>query len=114
MKSTYKFTLYKPKDFFIKELQGVYFRNKWCSINDGYLIINRGYSWNGCTMAIDTDRTYDASLIRDLLYQFNIVPQIKADFVFYNILLERKFKFAKLYYIAVILFGENYYICLTK
>ena len=111
MRTKYKFTLETAKHFFIKELKGVYFRNKWCSINEGYLIINRGYSWNGCTMAIDTDRTYVASLIHNLLYQFNIVPQIQADFVFYNILLQHKFKCAKLYYMAVILYGEKYYIC---
>ena len=111
MQTKYKFTLETAKHFFIKELKGVYFRNRWVVISDGYVIVRKGYSWDGCTMAIDTKRTYDASLIRDLLYQFNIVPQIQADFVFYNILLDYKFKFAKLYYIAVVLFGEKYYIC---
>ena len=109
MRTKYKFTLEKPKDFFIKELKGVYFRNKWCSINDGYLIINRGYSWNGCTMATDTDRTYVASLIHDLLYQFTIVDKELADFVFFKELLNNKFKFAKLYYLGVVLFGEKFY-----
>lgn len=36
---------------------------------DGTLIIYRGYAWDGCTNALDTDSNMLAGLVHDALYQ---------------------------------------------
>ena len=107
----YKFTIDKPKDFYIKELKGVFFRNRWCAITDGFLLVNHGYAWDGCTFAPDTHRTYLPSLVHDLLYQFQIVERERADYVFFMMLKRAWFKYATLYYVGVLIFGKKHYFC---
>ena len=78
-------------------------------ISDSNIFIKEGYTWDGCTLAIDTKRTYDASLVHDFLYEYKPVTRSIADKIFYNILQNNKFRLSLLYYIAVRLFGTFYY-----
>ena len=105
MSKTYKYTLQDDLILHLPELAGVFFRNKFCVIRDCILIIKKGYSWDGCTFAIDTKETYIASCIHDLLYQFRIVSRKLADAIFYRLLQIYTFKYAKIYYIGVRWFG---------
>ena len=75
----------------------------------GYVTIKRGYSWDGCTFAIDTDATDIASCVHDAFYQFNFITRKRADLAFYDLLKQNKFPFAKIYYISVRLFGFIFY-----
>ena len=77
-------------------------------VSNGFITVNRDYSWNGCTFAIDTKSTYIASCVHDALYQFKIDKQ-KSDLAFYDLLKQNKFPFAKIYYISVRLFGFLFY-----
>lgn len=105
----YKFTLESDLIAYCELLQGYHFVNNWLLIADGYIVIKKGYAWNGCTGAIDTDKTYIASCIHDVLYQFNAVPRSMADKVFKQVLQKNGFLFAKIYYFAVRLFGWMFY-----
>jgi len=91
-----------------------------------------GYAWDGCSpkvklfdiylgtpeaalnFATGQSKTYYASLVHDVFYQFsrdvkNIVPRKAVDQEFYKILKTNQFRLAKLYYIAVRLFGWVYW-----
>ena len=109
------------------------FENEWMKLEkDGIIIVkgthDRGYAWDGCSpkikikdvylgtleavLCLETgwSKTYYASLIHDIFYQFSkglksFVKRKEVDAEFYNILKRDGFKFAKLYYIAVRLFG---------
>jgi len=109
------------------------FENEWFKLSeDGTVIIrgtySKGYAWDGCSpklkikdlyvgtweavLNFDTgqSKTYYASLVHDVFYQFarDLRPFVKrkeVDREFYSILKRDGFKFAKLYYIAVRLFG---------
>jgi hypothetical protein len=109
------------------------FENEWMKLEkDGVVIVkgthDRGYAWDGCSpkikmkdvylgtleavLCLETgqSKTYYASLIHDVFYQFSrdlrsFVKRKEVDVEFYNILKRDGFKFAKLYYIAVRLFG---------
>ena len=108
MSKHYKFTLSGQLYSYSKELQGVYFSNKWLSVCNGFITINKGYSWDGCSFAIDTPQTYAASCVHDALYQFKI-DKMKSDKAFYDLLKQNGFQFAKIYYISVRLFGFIFY-----
>jgi hypothetical protein len=114
-------------------ITGRSFENEWFQLSaDGMITVKgtnkRGYSWDGCSpkykllgmyfgtpeavINYDTrhSRTYYASLIHDLFYQFSkdmkgIVKRVEADKEFYNILKRDGFKPARLYYWAVRLGG---------
>lgn len=109
------------------------FENEWFKLSpDGAIIVKgtnkRGYSWDGCSpkwklkgmyfgapeAVLNNEtrqsRTYYASLIHDLFYQFskdvkNIVKRSEVDREFYNILKRDEFKMATWYYVAVRLGG---------
>jgi hypothetical protein len=114
-------------------IKGRKFENEWFKLDkDGTVTIkgthDRGYAWDGCTpkfkikdMCIGTpegvlnpdtgkSKTYHASLIHDVLYQFSpdirsFVKRSEVDQEFYNILKKNKFESAKLYYLGVRLGG---------
>ena len=114
-------------------IKGREFENEWFRLSkDGCVIVKgthyKGYAWDGCSPKMKiTDvylgtleavlcsetgqsKTYYASLIHDVFYQFSrdlrsFVKRKEVDAEFYNILKRDGFKFAKLYYIAVRLFG---------
>jgi len=114
-------------------IKGREFENDWFKLsNDGIIIVKgtnyNGYAWDGCSPKMKIkdvylgtleavlcpetgqSKTYYASLIHDVFYQFSrdlrsFVKRKEVDAEFYNILKRDGFKFAKLYYIAVRLFG---------
>ena len=105
----YKYTLQYDYFYQSDRLIGIEFSNEWLKIRpDGCVIISKGYSWNGCTFAIDTKSTYIASCVHDALYQFKIDKQ-KSDLAFYDLLKQNKFPLAKIYYISFRLFGFIFY-----
>jgi len=110
MKTKYKFTLSEDLIEYCELLQGYHFANKWMLIIDGHVVIKKDYSWNGCTGAIDTKKTYIASCVHDALYQFKPVYRSIADKVFNQILEKNGFLFAKIYYFAVRLLGWIFYL----
>ena len=109
------------------------FENEWFSLDkDGTVIVKgsngKGYAWDGCSPKIKIkdvyfgipegvlnfqtgkSKTYYASLIHDVFYQFSreiksFINRKEIDMEFYNILKSDKFRFAKLYYTCVRLFG---------
>jgi hypothetical protein len=114
-------------------ITGQSFENEWFKLStDGTILVKgtnkRGYSWDGCSpkykfwdMYFGTpeavinyetrySRTYYASLIHDLFYQFSkdvkgIVKRGEVDREFYAILKRDGFRIAGWYYGAVRLFG---------
>jgi len=109
------------------------FENEWFKLSsDGIIIVKgthyKGYAWDGCSpklkikdvyvgtleavLNFDTgkSKTYYASLIHDVFYQFSkevkpFVRRKEVDRELYSILKRDKFVFAGLYYRAVRLFG---------
>jgi len=109
------------------------FDNGWLKLEeDGTVTIKgtnyHGYAWDGCSpklkikdvylgtleavLNFDTgeSKTYYASLIHDIFYQFSkdlkhLVARKEVDREFYTILKRDKFTFARIYYVAVRLFG---------
>ncbi|MFA5117221.1 MAG: hypothetical protein WC695_00035 [Candidatus Omnitrophota bacterium] len=114
-------------------IRGVEFRNKWFQLSkDGTVLVlgtnYKGYAWDGCSPKIKIkdvylgtfegvlnfssgeSKTYFASLIHDVFYQFSrevrpFIARKKVDKEFYLILKRDGFAFARLYYIVVRLLG---------
>lgn len=109
------------------------FENEWFKLKqDGTVIVKgthyKGYAWDGCSpkfkikdvyigilegvLNFDThqSKTYYASLIHDVFYQFSkelksFIRRKEVDREFYGILKRDNFRFALLYYTAVRLLG---------
>ncbi|MFA6218083.1 MAG: hypothetical protein WDL87_10585 [Candidatus Omnitrophota bacterium] len=118
-------------------IKGREFENEWFSLaKDGSVLIKgthyNGYAWDGCSPKIKIkdvylgtlegvlnyntgkSKTYFASLIHDVFYQFskNVRPFVsrkEVDEEFYEILKKDGFVFARLYYFAVRLLGWMYW-----
>lgn len=114
-------------------ITGREFENEWFKLaKDGIVIVKgthyKGYAWDGCspkfkmkdwyfgtweaTVNFDTgqSKTYYASLIHDVFYQFakdirSFVKRKEVDREFYNILKRDGMRCAKVYYFGVRLFG---------
>lgn len=114
-------------------IAGRQFENKWLRLEpDGMITVkgthDRGYAWDGCSPkmkvgdiyfgtseAVLNDvtrqpKTYYASLIHDVFYQFNkdvrsFIRRGEIDKEFYNILKRDGFIFARLYHWFVRAFG---------
>ena len=114
-------------------ITGRQFENEWFRLDpDGMITVKGtnglGYSWDGCSpkwklkgMYFGTpeavlnnetrqSRTYYASLIHDIFYQFSnevkgIIKRREADEEFYSILKRDGFKMARLYFWSVRCFG---------
>lgn len=114
-------------------ITGRSFENEWFKLSpDGTIIVkgthDRGYAWDGCSPKMKIgdvyfgtseavlnnttmqSKTYYASMIHDVFYQFNknvrtLVSRKEIDGEFYNILKRDKFRFAKAYYYGVRAFG---------
>lgn len=114
-------------------IKGREFENDWFKLtSDGAIIVKgthyKGYAWDGCSpklkikdvyvgtleavLNLDTgkSKTYYASLIHDVFYQFSkdiksFIRRKEVDAEFYSILKTDKFVFAGFYYRAVRLFG---------
>ena len=63
-------------------------------LDNGKLIIAKGYAWDGATGIPDTSSTFRAALVHDALYQLmrlGVIPQCdknKVDKFFYDLLIE--------------------------
>ncbi|MHC4344345.1 MAG: hypothetical protein ACYSUP_06645 [Planctomycetota bacterium] len=118
-------------------IKGRAFDSEWFQLEeDGTVIVKgsnkEGYAWDGCSPKIKikdvikdvyfgtpeavlnfetgNSKTYYASLIHDVFYQFStdlksFISRKEVDREFYIILKENKFRFAKLYYGVVRLLG---------
>ena len=119
-------------------ITGRKFENEWFSLDqDGTITVKgthgRGYAWDGCSpkwkwkdiyfgtpegvLNYETrhSKTYYASLVHDLFYQFNkdlrgIVLRREADRELYNLLKRDDFRFARLYHWAVRSVGWIYWL----
>ncbi len=100
----YLFTLQKDYTRFLTDLVGVYFECEWGSIDDGIITIKKGYSWDGCTCALNTKKTYNACLVHDFLCQFEPIPIEDADRLFQYILESDRFELSGLYFFAVYMY----------
>ena len=122
---------------YLSSIKGREFENEWLKLaEDGTVIVKgtnyKGYAWDGCSPKVkikdvyigtseavlnfDTgySKTYYASLIHDVFYQFSkdvksLVGRKEVDREFYAILKKDNFVFARLYYYAVRLFGWIYW-----
>ncbi len=104
------------------------FSSEWLTINKkGIITVKKKYAWNGCTpkfnfldlAAIGTPdgiinietmkpKTYYASLIHDVLYQYygyHGINRKNIDLLFLEIMRENKFMLALIYFCAVRVFG---------
>ena len=98
----------------------VYCDNGWVSIDQGHMIIRKGYSWDGCSPkftilgvlrigipdGIIDSRTgkqscYYASLYHDALYQFKIGKRSIADTMFLEVMKKANFPLAYVYWFLV-------------
>lgn len=124
-KKVYKWTLEENYEMEVSPLFLLPdFQNEWVNIEQNHITIKRGYSWDGCSPkrklfgivigtwdgpieeATGKPQLYYPSLIHDVLTQFRIGDRKTADQIFLWLMYEHEFKYAKLYYKAVRLYGE--------
>ena len=114
-------------------ITGREYENEWFRLSkDGTVLVKgthyKGYAWDGCSpkwkirdLYVGTgeavlnwetgqSKTYYASLIHDVFYQFakevrKFIKRKEVDKEFYKILKRDGFRFARFYYISVRLFG---------
>lgn len=126
--STYIYTLKEDHDFMVFDLIDVVYENEWLKIEGGMVTVKANYSWNGASpkfklfgkvygtpegpiMENGKPQTYYATLLHDALYQFMNelkpigVTRKDADNAFLEEMQNAGFKYAKLYYRAVRMFG---------
>jgi len=118
--SPYRF----DRDWAFQDKRG---RTRLVITSDGVITVTRGYAWDGCTpkfclldIVVGTPdgvvylgsgfpKTYYASLIHDVLYQFlpDGLPltRAQADRCFLLLMTESEFALRRLYYAAVRVFG---------
>lgn len=118
---------------YLTAIRGREFENEWFKLcRDGAVTVKgthyKGYAWDGCSPKIKIkdvylgtgegvlnfqtgqSKTYYASLIHDVFYQFSrqvrlFVGRKEVDSEFYAVLKRDAFAFARWYYYAVRLFG---------
>lgn len=125
----WRYKLDKPFVYNTPYLRGVYFSCEWGEIEDGQILINAGYAWDGCSPALKVGslwlgtpdgalnpdgrpQSYYASLVHDFLCQYSQqIPIHKQNTVslFEEMLIEGGFSplRAAVYAIAVNLFGPQ-------
>lgn len=126
MGKVYKFTTSREYSFELPSLKDVMeFKAAWISIKNSIITIPKGYSWDGCSPKFkifgkvfgtwdgkgDPPETYWASMVHDAIYQYKeFYPMSRkhADLIFLKMLQANNFKYAKVYYKAVRLFGWIY------
>lgn len=82
------------------------------SVKDGSVSVSRGYAWDGITGGFNTEKTMEASLVHDILYQSirNGFPigRKKSDTVFREILKKNGFFLRSIYYGVVRVVGWSF------
>ena len=115
---------------YLSSLKGRGFENEWMKFEPSGMITikgsnKKGYAWDGCSPKLKwrdicwigtpdavlnwksmRPKTYYASMIHDIFYQFSnslklIVKRKEVDVMFYDILKENHFHFARVYYCVV-------------
>lgn len=130
-----KIAIYQLQKDHVEENTGLgdyTFDSKWLKIeSDGKITVTKGYCWDGCTPKIvvcgvlligiydgildkitKIPKTYYASLIHDILYQYygyHGIPKSKIDKLFLDMLRKQSFKYSLKYYIAVKLLGGFFF-----
>ncbi len=120
----YKYKLNQPRSF-QTSIEGVHFENRWMHLHiSGSLVVKKDYAWDGASpkrsfldlFLIGTPdgvvdyRTgmpilYEATLVHDVLMQFRRAANLRLDEVnrvFYEMMREKEFKLAWLYYYSVV------------
>lgn len=125
MKKPYIFVARENFTFFNSIFLNKKFEAPYLRIDDGFITVPKGYAWDGCTpkrivkdLVIGTPdgspgvggypKTYFASMIHDALYQYKAevpVSRKETDCLFYSMLADQDFYWAKVYYKAVRMFG---------
>lgn len=122
--SKYKYVLEDSKHFDLEIKLKEVFKGKgedgtlWVFITqNGILEILKGYAWDGATFAPDFPEIYEATLVHDALYQFlekgMPLSRKQIDDIFLKMMEKQNFKYAKIYYRAVRLFG-GIFVKLTR
>jgi hypothetical protein len=113
----YKYQLKKDAIFFVPWLVGHFITTEYILVDDGWVLIKRGYAWDGISgPGVDTNSTYRGSLFHDAMYQLlrnELIPRDfkeKADSSFiYYCSEDGMWKVRQVYFhIAVDKFGEKY------
>ena len=129
--NTYIYKL--DKDYhYNSKIKGYKYCNKWVEIHvDGLIIVKAGYAWDGCTPKVNLfdlyifgapegildintmkPKTYYASLVHDVLYQFygrHGIKRKRIDSLFYDILRRDGFYMADAYYMIVDHLGAKFF-----
>lgn len=103
-----KYILDEDKIFYIPELENYTYTSEELLIRNDIVRISKGYTWDGCTIVKDYNETYVASLLHDILYKHKFKREL-ADKIFLIQMEIDKFKYAKIYYYGVRLFGWIFY-----
>ena len=125
----YKCYTLQKKFMMYTGIKGFKYKDEFVTLKeDGAIIIERGYSWNGCTPKYDVfgvvlgapegiinkrgyPTTYFPSCVHDVFYQISkkveLLPRSLVDRLFYNMLRDEKFQLAWLYYLLVRIFGRK-------
>lgn len=102
----YLFTLKSDYNIFIEDLIDIYFNCEFGYIHDGHVRIFEKYSWDGCTCAINTSKTYYPCLVHDFLCQYEPTSTEITDKIFLDLLQRNKFELSYVYYLAVITYHK--------
>lgn len=118
------YTVYIPRKYAVDNS----IINKDFTLYGNRLTVSEGFSWDGCSpkfrlfgkvwgtpdgrIVDGKPITWEASLVHDILYKYlESLPFIRkeVDKIFYELLKRKKFKWAKVYYIAVRRLGGIYH-----
>jgi hypothetical protein len=133
----YKYTLEEDKEYPFLLNKDINFKGYdrfkqlLVSICAGSVTVKAGYSWDGCSVKVAQigpvyigtpdgfkNQTKYASLIHDVLYQFNkeinaennnLLEREEVDYIFYDQLKKVGWPFARIYYFAVRKLGKKFW-----
>lgn len=136
-KSLWIFSLDKQYCRLEPALRNYPFNSEWLKITPkGQIIIEKGYSWNGCSpkksifdiFIVGTfdgyleketgkPKLYEATLVHDALYQYygyHGIPRKVIDILFLDMMREKYFRHSYLYYLTVRIIGRTFFKDIIK